>query len=98
MNFFKKLFHKKKILLRCNYCNAEISAAIKDVQQLEIENANDPLCPVKEECHYCHMGFVLPVFYKSKNGKIYKFDELAKKIAHLDENQLLERIFHEDHF
>ena len=98
MTIFKNLLQKKKIIFRCNYCNAEITASIKAVQQLEIENAHDPLCPVKQECHYCHMGFVLPVFYQSKNGTIYTFDDLAEKIPHLDENALLERIFHEDLF
>ena len=94
----KKLFQKKIIIFRCNYCNAEIPVPIKIVQQLELKNTSDLLCHVKAECDYCHMGFILPIFYQSKNGKIYKFAELAHKIPHLDQNSCLSRIFNDDHF
>ena len=94
----KKLFQKKIIIFRCNYCNAETQVPLKIVQSIEQQNATDLLCPVKEECHYCHTGFVLPVFYQSKNGKIYKFEELAHKIPHLDQNSFLNRIFDAKHF
>lgn len=91
MNIFK-LFARKHVLFRCNYCNATVKATINRVLRLERRNRHDPVCPLKEECHYCHMGFVIPVHYKSKNGKIYKFDELAPKIPHLDPKTLLERL------
>ena len=83
--FIKKLFQKKIIIFRCNYCNSEIQVPFKIVQWLEHKNTTDLLCPVKEECHYCHMDFVLPIFYQSKNCKIYIFAELAHKIPYLDQ-------------
>ncbi len=98
MNLLKKLFSKKNILLKCNYCGCEVNFPLKLVHQLEQENSDDPLCPPKTECHYCHMGFVLPVFYKSINGSIYKFDELAHKIPHLDQNSFFDRLFDEENF
>ncbi len=97
MNIFR-IFLKNRILFRCNYCNAAVRVPIKIVYQLENENRQDSVCPIKIECHYCHMGFVIPVYFKSKNGKIYKFDEIASKIPHLDPNTLLDRLFDEDNF
>jgi hypothetical protein len=92
MTFFKK----HSILFRCNYCNAEVSLSKKFVLQLEADNRDDSICPLIVECHYCHMGFVIPVNYKSKTGKIYNFDELANKIPHLNSNTLLDRLLDED--
>lgn len=97
MNIFVKLFDHR-ILFRCNYCNAEVRFSKKLVRQLERDNRDDPICPLKTECHYCHMGFVIPVSYKSKNGNRYTFDTLADKIPHLDPNSFFDRLFHEDHF
>jgi hypothetical protein len=91
-------FKKSSVLFRCNYCFEEFSFSKKSVLQLEANNLDDSVCPVKEECHYCHMGFVIPVNYKSKNGKIYRFDELAHKIPHLDPESLLDRLFDEHNF
>ncbi len=97
MNFFKKLFNIR-IPFKCNYCGAQIKATLKLVEQLENKNRNDPLCPPKTECHYCHMGFVIPLNYKSMNGKIYKFDELADKIPTLDPHSFFDRLLDEDNF
>jgi len=98
MNLLTKFFTKKKILLRCNYCNAEILFSKKLVEQLEHENRYDPLCPPKTQCHYCHMGFVIPVFYKSKNGTIYKFDALWEKIPTLDPETFFDRLLDLNNF
>jgi hypothetical protein len=97
MNFFKKLFNNR-ISFKCNYCGAEIKATLKLVERLENKNRGDAVCPPKIECHYCHMGFVIPLNYKSKNGKIYKFDELADKIPTLDPDSLFDRLLDEDNF
>ena len=97
MNFFKKLFNSR-ITFKCNYCGAEIKAPLKLVERLENKNRNDAVCPPKTECHYCHMGFVIPLNYKSKNGKTYKFDELADKIPTLDPDSLFDRLLDEDNF
>lgn len=91
-------FKKTRIPFRCNYCLAEVSFSLKLVQQLENENRDNLVCPPKTECHYCHMGFVIPINYKSKNGKIYKFDEFASKIPTLNPNTLLQRLLDEDNF
>lgn len=98
MNLLKKLFTKHRILFRCNYCNAEVSFSKKFVLQLESAHRDNSVCPLKVECHYCHMGFVIPVNYISKNGKIYKFDDLAHKIPHLDPDTLLDRLLNKDNF
>jgi hypothetical protein len=98
MNFLKKIFTKQKILLRCNYCACEVYFSKKLVEQLENKNKDDPVCPPKTECHYCHMGFVIPVSYKSKNGKIYKFDDLSGKIPLLDPHSFFERLLDKKHF
>lgn len=97
MRLVRDLFPKKKILIRCNYCGSEVIFSLKLVQQLELKNTNDPLCPPKTECHYCHLGFVLPVFSKSKNGKIYKFNELADKILSLSQDSFFDRLLDDDH-
>ncbi len=98
MNLFHKIFSKKTVLLRCNYCDAEVTFSLKFVQQLEQDNKDDLPCPPKTQCHYCHMGFVLPVSYKSKNGTIYTFDDLADKIPHLDQDSFFDRLLDEDNF
>lgn len=98
MNFFKNLFTQQKILLRCNYCGAEVCFSKILVAQLEHEHRDDSVCPPKTECHYCHMGFVVPVYYKSKNGQIYKFDDLADKIPHLDQDSFFNRLLDDDYF
>ncbi len=98
MNFLKKIFTKQKILLRCNYCNAEVCFSKKLVEQLEYENRDDIVCPPKTQCHYCHMGFVIPVHYKSKNGKIYTFDNLSVKIPHLAQDTFFDRLLDDDYF
>jgi hypothetical protein len=97
LNFFKKLFNSR-ITFKCNYCGTEIKTTLKLVERLEYKNRNDAVCPPKTECHYCHMGFVIPLNYKSKNGKSYKFDELADKIPTLDPDSLLNRLLDEDNF
>jgi hypothetical protein len=98
MNLLRLFFPKKKILLRCNYCGSEVKFSIKLVQQLEYEYRDDSVCPPKTECHYCHMGFVIPINYLSKNGKTYKFDELAAKIPTLDQDSFLDRLLDDNHF
>lgn len=98
MNFLTKFFTKQKILFRCNYCACEVYFSKKLVRQLEHENRDDSVCPPKTQCHYCHMGFVIPLYYKSKNGTIYKFDDLADKIPHLHPDSFFDRLLDEDYF
>jgi len=96
MNFLKTLFSKRPFLFRCNYCNAKVYFSKNFVQQLEYENRDDPVCPPKTECHYCHMGFVIPAHYTSKNGKTYIFSELADKIPTLNPDTFFERLLNDD--
>ena len=95
MNLFKKLFNRR-IPFKCNYCGAEVNIFLTHVKQLETENRDDSVCPLKIECHYCHMGYVIPINYKSKNGKTYKFDDLYDKIPTLDPNTFFDRLLDED--
>lgn len=88
--FFKK---REPVLTRCTECNYELELTPKEVRQLEKQNANDPVCPVKEECHICHIGFIIPVKYTDKKGKQYLFYEIKPKIKNLDPNTVMQRIF-----
>mgnify|MGYP001582001342 CR=1 FL=1 len=91
-------FRKSKFPFRCNYCGCKVKVPLQDVLQLENENKDDSVCPLKIECHYCHMGYVIPSNYKSKNGKTYKFDELYNKVPTLDPNTFFDRLLDEDNF
>ena len=97
MNFLKKIFAKQKIDFKCNFCHEEVLFSRKLVERLERRNREDSVCPPKTECHYCHTGFVIPLHYKSKNGKTYAFNELAHKIPTLDPDSLLERLLDDKH-
>ena len=60
---------------------------------METKNAGDPVCPVKEECDMCHIGFMVPVNYTNKHEKTYLFHEMKSKIKNLDPATVMERIF-----
>ena len=92
------IFFNKRIPSRCNYCGVKVLISLKLVQQLENDNRTDTICPPKIECHYCHMGYVIPINYKSKNGKTYKFDDLSDKIPLLDPDSFFERLLDKDNF
>ena len=49
---FKK---KQPVLVRCTYCYFEFDLSPREVRILESKNAHDPVCPLKEECHICHI-------------------------------------------
>jgi len=86
-------FRKKRILLRCTECNYDYEYTEKEVRLLEEINAHDPVCPVKEECHMCHSGYMIPFRYTGKDGKVYLFHEIKPKVEKLDPNKLMDRIF-----
>ena len=93
--FFKK---KDPVLLRCTECNYEFDLSPREIRQLERGNRDDPVCPVREECHICHIGFMIPVKYIDSKGKQYLFHEIKPKIKNLDPDTLHERIFeHAEH-
>lgn len=89
-------FKKKKlqpIIGRCTYCYYELTYSLREVRLLERQNALDPVCPVKEPCHICHIGFIIPVKYTGILGKLYLFHEIKPKIKNLDPDTVMERIF-----
>lgn len=88
--FFKK---KKPVLFRCTECNYELEFLPKEISFLEKQNADEPVCPLKEPCHICHIGFMIPVKYIDKNGKEYLFHKIKPKIENLDPDSVMERIF-----
>lgn len=90
-NFFKK----QPVLIRCTECHEEYELSPREVRQLEKKNAADPTCPVKEECHICHIGFMIPVKYTDRQGKQYLFHEIKPKIKNLNPNTLMERILND---
>lgn len=88
--FFKKI---PPVLTRCTECSFEYDLSPREVRLLEKQNANDAICPVKEPCHICHIGFMIPVNYVARSGKRYLFHEIKPKIKNLDPNTVMERIF-----
>jgi hypothetical protein len=96
MDIFR-FFAKKNVLLRCTACLYEYEISPREVRLLCKENASDPTCPIKEECHLCHIGFMIPVKYTDKNGNQYLYHEIKPKIKNLDPSTLMERIFGDDH-
>ena len=94
--FFSKK-KKQPTLVRCTHCNYEFHLSPREVRLLCSQNADDPVCPVKEECDVCHIGFMIPVEYTDKQGNVYLFNEIKPKIKNLDPNTVMDRIFG-DHF
>ena len=90
IHFFRK---KQPLLVRCTNCYFEFDLSPREVRLLEKKNREDPICPVKEECEMCHIGFMIPVNYTDKTGKKYQYHEIKPKIKQLDPNNLMERIF-----
>ncbi len=84
---------KQPVLVRCTYCYDEFYLSPKEVRLLETKNTGDALCPVKEECDMCHIGFTIPVNYTDKHGNSYLFHEMKPKIKNLDPNTVMQRIF-----
>jgi hypothetical protein len=91
-HFFSKE-KKQPVLVRCTHCSYEFHLLPGEVRFLEARNANDPVCPLKEECDICHIGFMIPVHYTDHHGKTYLFHELKPKIKNLDPYTVTKRIF-----
>lgn len=91
-HFFSKE-KKQPVLVRCTYCSYEFPLLPREVRLLETRNAADPVCPVKEECDICHIGFVIPVNYTDRHGNTYLFHELKPIIKNLDPKTVTKRIF-----
>jgi len=98
MDILRLLGLKKKqpVLVRCTNCYYDFYLSPREVRLLESQNANDPVCSVKEECHVCHIGFMIPVKYTDKSGKTYLYHEIKPKIKNLDPNTVMERIMNDD--
>lgn len=98
MDIFRLLKKRTPVLMRCTYCYEEMDFSAKQVRMLMAKNTYDPVCSIKEECHYCHIGFVIPVKYKDNSGNTFLFHEIKPKIKNLDPNTVMERIFqlHDD--
>lgn len=90
--FFSKK-NKQPILVRCTHCYYEFHLLPGEVRLLEAKNPADSVCPVKQECDICHIGFMIPVKYTDKQGKVFLFHEIKPKIKNLDPNTVMERIF-----
>ena len=93
MDIFRFFNKKKPVLCRCTQCYFELELSIREVRQLEKKNCLDPICQVKEICHMCHTGFMIPVKYTDKSGKQYLFHEIKPKIKNLDPNEVFQSIF-----
>lgn len=94
--FFSKK-KKQPTLVRCTYCKYEFHLSPREVRILETQNSGDPVCPVKEECDICHIGFMIPVNYTDQQGKVYLYNKIKPKIKNLNPNTVMNRIFG-DHF
>ena len=93
MDIFNVFKRRKPVLIRCTACYYEFDLSPREVRFFEKQNAGDVLCPIKEPCHMCHIGFMIPVKYTNKDGKQYLFHEIKPKIKNLDPNTVMERIF-----
>lgn len=93
MDIFRCFKQKEPALMRCTECNYELEFSSREVRLLLKQNAADPVCPIKEPCHICHIGFMIPLKYTYKDGKEYLFHQIKPKIKNLDPNTVIERIF-----
>ncbi len=91
------LFKKKFVLFRCSFCYHEFQLSLREVRSLESLNPSDPVCSAKELCHICHTGFMIPVNYTDKHGKLFLFHQIKPKIKNLDPNTAFDRIFDDHH-
>lgn len=79
--------------MRCTYCYDEFELSAREIRQLLKQNSDDPVCQLKQECHLCHIGFIIPVNYTNPTGKTYKYHEIKPKINNLDPDTVMKRIF-----
>lgn len=93
MDIFSLFKKKPPVPLRCTECSFEYELSPREARILEKHNAQDTVCPVREPCHICHTGFMIPVNYTDKKGNQYIFHEIKPKIKNLDPNTVMERIF-----
>lgn len=70
---------------------ALVKLSPREVRLLKTENVDDPLCPVKEKCNMCHIGFMIPVNYTNNHGKNVSF--LRNKTKNLYSYTVMFRIF-----
>ena len=91
-HFFSK---RQPVLVRCTNCYFEYNLSHREVRLLEKKNWEDPICPVKEECEICYIGFTIPVNYTDKNGKKYLYHEVKQNVKQLDPDTVMQRIFGE---
>ncbi len=91
---FSRFFRKKHpVLVRCTHCYDEFYLSPREVRAILAKNSNDTVCPIKDECHICHIGFTIPVKYIDKHGKQYLFHEIKPNIKNLDPHTVMQRIF-----
>lgn len=81
------------IPMRCSHCNYELEFSTREVRLLQLKNPADPICSIKEACHICHIGFMIPVNFTDKQGKHYLFHKIKPKIKNLDTDTVMNRIF-----
>lgn len=93
MDIFRCFRKRPPMLMRCTECNYEFEFSMREIRLILNKNAADPVCPIKEPCHICHIGFMIPVNYTHKDGKRYFFLQIKPKITNLDPNTVGNRIF-----
>jgi hypothetical protein len=96
MDIFRFFRKKRPVLMRCTGCYYEFEFSPREIRFFESKNAFDPVCPIKEICHMCHTGFMIPVKYTHRNGKQYLFHKIKPKIKNLDPDTVMERIFEDN--
>ncbi len=90
LSLFKK---QEPVLMRCTLCSFEYPISAREAHYLEKHNAKDSVCPIKEECHICHTGFMIPVSYTNKSGKTFLYNKIKPKIKNLDPDTAVQRIY-----
>lgn len=92
-----KCKRKIPVLFRCTHCYYEFDFSLKEVELLAKQNAKDPVCPLKEECDICHIGFMIPVKFIDKHKNEFLFHKIKPKIKNLDPSTVMDRILNHPH-
>lgn len=65
---------EEKVKFRCKKCKIEESIPAEIVHELDYQDEGDKRYPPQFRCENCD-GIMIPIKYKSFNGKLYTWDK-----------------------